>query len=58
MEAMVADTRNRFLVALIFTVPIVLYSPLGRDTLGFTPGTPFGLRYDVVALLLSLPVLF
>jgi Cu2+-exporting ATPase len=36
MEAMVTDMRNRFLVALIFTIPIVLYSPLGRDTLGFT----------------------
>lgn len=58
MEAMVADMRNRFLVALIFTIPIVLYSPLGRDTIGFTLGTPFGLRDDVFALLLSLPVVF
>jgi Cu2+-exporting ATPase len=58
MEAMVADMRNRFLVALTFTIPIVLYSPLGRDTLGFTVGTPFGLRDDVFALLLSLPVVF
>ncbi|MGH8915514.1 MAG: heavy metal translocating P-type ATPase [Acidimicrobiia bacterium] len=58
MEAMVADMRNRFLVALFFTIPIVLYSPLGRDTLGFTLGTPFGLRDDVFGLLLSLPVVF
>jgi Cu2+-exporting ATPase len=58
MEAMVADMRNRFLVALIFTIPIVLYSPLGRDTLRFTLGTPFGLRDDIFALLLSLPVVF
>jgi Cu2+-exporting ATPase len=58
MEAMVTDMRNRFLVALLFTIPIVLYSPLGRDTLGFTLGTPFGLRDDVFALLLSLPVVF
>jgi Cu2+-exporting ATPase len=58
MEAMVADMRSRFLVALLFTVPIILYSPLGRDTLGFTLGTPFGLRDDVLALLLSLPVVF
>jgi Cu2+-exporting ATPase len=58
MEAMVTDMRNRFLVALLFTIPIVLYSPLGRDTLGYTLGTPFGLRDDVFALLLSLPVVF
>lgn len=58
MDAMVTDMRNRFLVALLFTIPIVLYSPLGRDTLGFTLGTPFGLRDDVFALLLSLPVVF
>jgi Cu2+-exporting ATPase len=58
MEAMVADMRNRFMVALVFTIPIVLYSPLGRDTLGFTLGTPIGLRDDVFALVLSLPVVF
>lgn len=58
MAAMVADMRDRFLVALVFAVPIVLYSPLGRDTLGFGLGAPFGLRDDVVALILSLPVIF
>lgn len=58
MDAMVADMRNRFLVALVFTIPIVLYSPLGRATLGFTLGAPFGLRDDVLALVLSLPVVF
>jgi Cu2+-exporting ATPase len=58
MAAMVADMRNRFLVAALFSVPIVLWSPIGRDVLGFTAGTPFGLRDDVWALLLSLPVIF
>lgn len=56
MAAMTADMRNRFLVALLFSVPILLWSPIGREVLGFAAGTPFGLRDDVWALLLSLPV--
>jgi P-type Cu2+ transporter len=58
MEAMVADMRNRFLVAAIFSIPIVLWSPIGREVLGFTSPAPFGLRDDVWSLLLSLPVIF
>ncbi|NOY56143.1 MAG: copper-translocating P-type ATPase [Actinobacteria bacterium] len=58
MDVMVRDMRNRFLVALIFSIPIVLWSSLGRDVLGFNVGTPFGLRNDVFELLLSLPVIF
>jgi len=53
MAAMVADMRNRFLVAALFSIPIVLWSPIGRDVLGFTAGTPFGLRDDVWALVVS-----
>src|ERR671910_875712 len=58
MEAMVADMRNRFLVAAIFSVPILLWSPIGREVLGFELAAPFGLRDDVWSLLLSLPVIF
>jgi P-type Cu2+ transporter len=58
MEAMVADMRNRFLVAALFSVPILLWSPIGREVLGFTAAAPFGLRDDVWSLLLSLPVIF
>jgi len=58
MEAMVADMRNRFLVAAVFAVPVVLYSRLGREVLGFTVPAPFGLSDDVFSLLLSLPVVF
>ena len=32
--AMVADMRDRFLVAAVFSIPIVLWSPIGRDVLG------------------------
>jgi Cu2+-exporting ATPase len=57
MAAMVADMRNRFLVAATFSIPILLWSPIGRDVLGFTVAAPFGLRDDVWMLLLSLPVI-
>jgi len=58
MAAMVADMRNRFLVAALFSIPILLWSPIGRDVFGFEVGVPFGLREDVFTLLLSLPVIF
>lgn len=58
MEAMVADMRRRFLVAALFSVPILLWSPIGRDVLNFDVAAPFGLRDDVFMLLLSLPVIF
>jgi len=58
MAAMVRDMRNRFLVAAVFSIPVVGWSPIGRDVLGFTVAAPFGLRDDVWSLLLSLPVVF
>lgn len=58
MSEMVADMRNRFLVAALFSIPIVLWSPIGRDVIGFGVEVPFGLREDVFTLLLSLPVIF
>ncbi|WP_370184064.1 heavy metal translocating P-type ATPase [Rhodococcus wratislaviensis] len=58
MDAMVRDMRNRFLVALVLSVPIMLWSPMGRDMFGFMVPAPFGLRDDVFTLLLSLPVVF
>jgi P-type Cu2+ transporter len=58
MAAMVADMRNRFLVAAVLAVPITLYSPMGRNMLGYTLAAPFGLRDDIFALILSLPVVF
>ena len=58
MADMVRDMRNRFLVALVLAVPISLYSPMGRDMLGFHAGAPFGMRDDIFTLILSLPVIF
>ncbi|MFN8233184.1 MAG: heavy metal translocating P-type ATPase [Actinomycetota bacterium] len=58
MDAMVRDMRHRFVVAAVLSVPILLWSPIGRDVLGFDAPAPFGLRDDVFSLLLSLPVVF
>ena len=58
MADMVRDMRNRFLVAALLSVPILLWSPIGREVLGFETAAPFGLRDDVFSLLLSLPVVF
>jgi Cu2+-exporting ATPase len=56
MEAMARDMRNRFLVALLFTGPIVAWSTVGTKLLGTQLATPLGIDRDVWLLLLSLPV--
>ena len=56
MEAMARDMRNRFLIALLFTVPIVAWSTVGTKLLGTELATPLGIDRDVWLLLLSLPV--
>jgi Cu2+-exporting ATPase len=58
MEGMARDMRNRFLLAGLLSIPILLWSPIGREVLGFTAPAPFGLHDDVFSLLLSLPVVF
>lgn len=58
MDDMVHDMRYRFLLAAILSVPILLWSPIGRDVLGFDAEAPLGLRDDVLGLALSLPVVF
>jgi len=58
MADMVRDMRNRFLVALVLSVPILLWSPIGREVIGFKAAAPFGLRDDVFSLILSIPVIF
>jgi Cu2+-exporting ATPase len=58
MSGMVRDMRNRFAIALVFSIPIVLWSSIGHDVLHFDVSPPFGLRDDVWSLLLSVPVIF
>ena len=58
MDSMVRDMRNRFLVALVFTVPTVLWSEVGAKLLGTELATPFGIEHDLWLFLLSLPIVF
>ena len=58
MEAMVRDMRSRFLVAFVFTIPIVIWSPVGETVVGSMPAVPFGLDMEEWQFLLSLPVVF
>jgi Cu2+-exporting ATPase len=55
--AMERDMRNKFFIALLLTIPTVLYSPLGMNLLGVRLPT-FGLGENVIMLLLSTPVVF
>jgi len=57
MEAMVEDMRNRFLVAAVLSVPILLWSFIGRQVLHFSVPAPLGMRDDAFQLILSLPVI-
>jgi len=58
MDAMVRDMRNRFVVALVFTIPIVLWSSVGTNLIGSEVATPFGMDREVWQFLLSLPIVF
>ena len=58
MDAMARDMRNRFLVAVVFAIPIAIWSELGDRIFGGIPPTPFDMRADVWEFLLSLPVIF
>ncbi|QIS03906.1 heavy metal translocating P-type ATPase [Nocardia brasiliensis] len=58
MADMAADMRNRFVVAAVFSVAVMLWSPMATDMFGLHLPVPFGWRQDVWALLLSVPVIF
>jgi Cu2+-exporting ATPase len=51
MQVMVRDMRNRFWIALAFSLPIFLFSPMGMDFIRIPP--PFGLRLDLVLFVLA-----
>lgn len=55
MDAMVNDMRNRFLVALVFAIPIFLYSPLFTDFFKLVLPVPFGLSPKLISFLLATP---
>lgn len=51
MAAMAKDMRNRFLVALLFSVPIFLLAPMGMDAMRIDP--PFGWDLNVTLFVLA-----
>ena len=53
--AMERDMRNRFLVSLILTIPVILYSELGKTIFGATP-PDFGLGMQWMAFGFATPV--
>src|SRR5438876_7270891 len=50
------DIRNKFFFALILSVPIIFYSPLGKFVFGFQPPAPVPVPW--VLFLLTTPVYF
>lgn len=58
MDQMARQMRNRFVLALVFTLAILASSSVGRSVFGRAPTTPGGLDREVWQLLLSLPVLW
>lgn len=48
--------RNRFWIALLLTIPTVLYSPIGKDFFGLDLPTPISPNW--IMLILSTPVIF
>ena len=58
MASMVIDMRRRFVVAAVLSIPILLWSPIGRDVVNFEVSAPFGMRDDILQLILSVPVVF
>jgi len=51
MEDMVRDMRNRFFVALVFAIPVFLYSPMGAMFGDF--GVPFGMDRKLFLFLVA-----
>jgi len=55
--AMERDMRTKFFIALVLTIPTVLYAPLGMNLFGVRLPT-LGLDVNLIMLVLSTPVVF
>ncbi|MEW6703303.1 MAG: heavy metal translocating P-type ATPase [Pseudomonadota bacterium] len=51
MQDMAKDMRNRFLVALLFSIPVFLYSPMGKMFGDFA--TPFGMDRNLFLFIVA-----
>jgi Cu2+-exporting ATPase len=58
MDRMAIQMRDRFILALVFTAAILVWSAVGTSVFGHAVATPFGLDRNYWELLLSLPVLW
>jgi P-type Cu2+ transporter len=58
MDQMARQMRNRFVVALVFTLAILAWSSTGKSLFGHYLATTAGLDRNIWQLLLSLPVLY
>ena len=56
-KAMEADMRRRFFIALVLTIPIILYSPLGVHVLRIQMPS-FGINPNWILLILTTPVVW
>ncbi|HEX5442041.1 MAG TPA: heavy metal translocating P-type ATPase, partial [Ktedonobacterales bacterium] len=56
-KAMEADMRQRFFIALVLTIPIILYSPLGVHVLHIQMPS-FGVNPNWILLILTTPVVW
>jgi Cu2+-exporting ATPase len=54
---MATDLLRRFLLSLLLTIPVVLFSPIG-EIFGFTATPPFGLSMAWFGLILATPVVW
>ena len=55
--AMERDMRNRFLIALLLTIPVIVFAPLGYNTFGIRPVHSQTAR-NLIGLVLSRPVVW
>lgn len=55
MEAMVKDMQRRFIVALVFAVPVFIYSPLFTQVFQIQAPLPFGVSNELISFLLATP---
>lgn len=51
MQAMARDMRNRFFVALMFAIPVFLYTSMGMEFLNLAP--PFGMNRNIFLFVLA-----
>lgn len=56
MADMARDMRNRFLVSLVLTIPVFLFSHLATQILGLHLPLPFGLSDKLLGFILTTPV--